>query len=77
MKWLTNHQQRRHEERDLQAAADGDPHRELHPVLHRHHHGGAVFGGVADHRHHNHADKDAGHAEGRGGLLPPSRPESR
>ena len=63
------HQHGRHEQRDLGARADRDVHGEVHLVLRGHQHGDPVLGGVADDRHHEHADEELGQPDVVRGLL--------
>src|SRR5262245_51543975 len=55
------------EEGHLGARTDGDPHREVHLVPHRHQDGGGVLGGVSDDGDQDDAGEDLGEAELLGG----------
>jgi hypothetical protein len=56
-------QHRRYKKSDLNTAADGDTHGQVHPILAAHHDGRAQFGSTSNHRQHDETDKYLGYAE--------------
>ena len=60
---------RRHEQRDLNARADRNVHGQVHLVLDRDENRRGVLGSIADHRDHDHSDEHLGESQRVGGFF--------